>query len=201
MGIEELVERIMRDARQGASRTGEDAARQRAEILKAADAEAEELYWRTFGALKQKAEDDKRQRIALEALDARKGTLEEKRRLLDEVFARVREELIGLPVERYRDLLVRTLVSAAEDGTGEVILSPTDRERLGDEVVAGASRALERVGVAGVLRLSEETREMAGGFVLRAKDVEVNGSLDSQIDSRREELEEKMVEILFGESS
>ncbi len=201
MGIEELVERILGDARQGSSKAKEEAAGRRAEILKAADTEAEELYWRTFGALKQQAEDDKRQRIALEALDTRKGTLDEKRRLLEQVFARAREELVALPAERYRDLLVGTLVSAAEDGAGEVILSPADRERFGDEVVAAANRALERVGVAGALRLSEETREMSGGFVLRAKDVEVNGSLDSQIASRREELEEKMVPILFGEST
>ena len=41
---------------------------------------------------------------------------------------------------------------------------------------------------------------MAGGFILRTEGIETNNSLEAVIGSRRDELEMRIVEILFPES-
>lgn len=197
MGIEELETRILRDARAEANGIMGRAAAQRDEILKKADAEAEAAYQRQFSILKIEAEEEKKQKVTLEALESRKAVLQEKRALLDSVFSAARDELLALPVDRYRDLMVKMIVAASGDGRGEVLLSGADREKLGGELVARANRALESAGKVPGLRLAEETRDINGGFVLRSGDVEINGSLAAEIESRREELEENLVEMLF----
>ncbi len=198
MGIRELESRILRDARAEANAIGERAARERDEILKAADEEAEALYQRRFAELKSRAEDEKKQRVTLQALEARKSVLAEKRAQLDSVYAAALSELENLPEDRYRDLLVRMLVDAAPDGTGEVLLCERDRDAIGPRLVEDANRALAAAGRPAGLSLSAETRDMTGGFVLRSGDVEVNSSFASELQSRREELEEKLVDTLFG---
>lgn len=200
MGIEELETRILRDARVEANGIMDRAAALRDEILKEADAEAEAVYQRQFAALKLKVEEEKKQKVTLEALEARKAVLREKRALLDSVFSAARDELLTLPEDRYPDLMVKMVVAASTDGTGEVLLSGADREKIGGELVARANRALENAGKAAGLSLSEDTRDIKGGFVLRSGNVEIDGSFAAEIESRRAELEEKLVEMLFGDA-
>lgn len=199
MGIEELVERILRDAREEAEEIRLAAESRRAEMLKAADAEAERVYWKTFGALKQAAEDERKQRVALETLETRKAVLEEKRRLLDEVFDSALRRLAELPEERYVEVLVKVLQRSFAGGEGEVVLSPRDRERVGGRLVSRANEELERQGRKPELALADGTREMTGGFVLRAGGVEIDASLESQVGQLRELMQEEIVEELFGE--
>lgn len=197
MGIDELEDRILRDARAEAKEIMDRAAAKRDEILKMADAEADAAYRRRYSALKLEAEEEKKQKVTMEALESRKAVLQEKRALLDSVFSAARDELLALPADRYRDLLVKMIVAASTDGEGEVLLSGADREKIGEELVAGASRGLENAGKAPRLYLSEETRDINGGFVLRSGDIEIDGSLATEIESRREELEEDLVGMLF----
>lgn len=198
MGIRELESRILKDARAEANAIVERAARVRDEVLRAADEEAEALYQRRFAELELRAEEEKKQRVTMQALDARKAVLEEKRAQLDRVFAAALYELKNLPADRYRGLLVGMLVEASSDGKGEVLLSEPDRETIGPRLVEEANRALADLGKDAGLSLAAETRDITGGFVLRSGDVEVNSSFASEMQSRREELEEKLVDLLFG---
>lgn len=199
MGIEELVERILMDARGEADVIMARAESRRAEILKAADAEAERVYWKSFGALKQRAENEKKQRVALETLEARKAILEEKRRLLEEVFDTARRRLLELPEERYVEVLVKVLANVLAGGEGEVIFSPRDRDRVGARFVSRANEEIERAGDGSRVVLAADTREISGGFILRAAGVEIDASVDAQIGHLRERMQEEIVDKLFGE--
>jgi V/A-type H+/Na+-transporting ATPase subunit E len=201
MGIRELESRILKDARAEANAIAERAARVRDKILEDADAEAEALYQSRFAELKSAAEEEKKQRLTLQALDARRGVLEEKRAQLRRVFDAALDELKNLPADRYRDLLVGMLVEAASEGAGEVMLSDRDRRSVGRELVEAANRELADRGKTPGLSLSDETRDISGGFVLRTGDVEVNSSFASEMQSMRDELEEKLVDMLFGGNS
>jgi V/A-type H+-transporting ATPase subunit E len=199
MGIEELVERLLRDAEDEARLIKERADDRRREILRAADAEAEKVYWQRFNAIRAAAEEDGKQRLAIETLEARNVILQEKRRLLDEVFEEAANRLLSLSGEKRKELLLGMLLQAASDGMGEVTFSPQDREPLGEEVVAEANRELERTGRRGNLVLAPDTADIRGGFILRAGGIEINSSIESILDSRREDLEAMLVEVLFSE--
>jgi len=199
MPLEQLIERIMGDARERAEAITAESRRRSKEILSEADARAEELFRRKVEEARRNAEAEKRHQLTLEELEARRGILEEKQSLIQQVFDRAVQAVVSLPGDQYVDLIVRLLVSAAGEEGGEVILSPGDRERFGEDAVARANRRLVEEGRPGNLSLSPNARGIAGGFVLSAGGIETNNSLEAVIASRRDELEMRIVEILFPE--
>ena len=198
MPLDELVERILADSREEASSIVGQAERERDRLLAEADAEADGLYQRQLGALKSRAEEEKKQRIAMEALEARKETLGERRSLLEDAISKAVRRLVGERSELYLGLMARKLSEDAASGSGEVILSPADRESIGSELIKRANGLLQESGKAAGLLLADETRDMEGGYVLRVGEVEVNSSLEALIQSNRERIEARLVEVLFG---
>lgn len=202
MPLDKLIDRIMNDARERAGGITAESRRRSEQILADADAGAGELYHRKVDEARRAAEAEKKHRLTLAALEARRGILEEKQGFIQEVFDRAVQAVTSLPAQQYLELMVRLLVRSAGGDGEEVILSPEDRERIGEEAVARANGELDKTGTgkSGRLVLSRETRHMAGGFILRTEGIETNNSLEAVIGSRRDELEMRIVEILFPES-
>ena len=143
-----------------------------------------------------------------------------RRSLLDEAFARAKEEICSNQYGKYRELLIALLVSAlmeqhrAEQQSIafgdevepieriEVLFGEKDRERFGTAVVDGARRLAERrVGKekAAKLCLAAGCAPIDGGLVLRFGDVELNCALDVLMADVRRELEGQVAKILFGD--
>lgn len=199
MSLEKLVERILRDAREHSERINSEALKRKDEILSLAEREAGDLYARNKRASERAAEEDKKQKVTMAALDARKEILAEKQGLIREAFDRAMRAARELPDDQYVSMIMKPILSVVGGGEGEMLLSPADRERLGDQILSRLNEELERAGRKGRLTLSEETRDITGGFILREEEVEINNSLEAQMSSRREELEPRVVEILFGD--
>ena len=95
-----------------------------------------------------------------------------------------------------------TAAFTAWDGSTEgdvdtLILSAADRESLGEKIVAAANALAAKRGLPGELKLSDKTRDMAGGVVLRQGDIEVNCTLDSLLELSRGSLDAEVARILF----
>ncbi|MDQ7795051.1 MAG: V-type ATP synthase subunit E family protein, partial [bacterium] len=132
-----------------------------------------------------------RQRVVTAArLQARALLAQARRDVLEEVFRSARETLADLP--GYRQRLLEALVAVA-GGTETVVLSPRDQS-LGPWLIEEANRKL-----GGSLVLAGETRPLAGGFVLLAGPVEINVSLDVELEGLRDDLEPEVAGVLFGE--
>ena len=199
MPLDKLIERILGDARREAQEIEEEAAGRAEEIDAEAEREAQRAYERKVESARHAAEDEKKQRVTMASLDARKAVLAEKQVLIEEVTGRALEKIADLPEEQYAEMMVRRLLDVVGEQDGELIVSPADRDRVGPDIVARVNSALERSSKKGRVTLSSETRDIAGGFIFRFGGVEVNSSLESEVGSRKEELELKIVEILFGE--
>ena len=124
------------------------------------------------------------------------------------------------------ELLTRLVLEASSTGKEQLVFSPKDRARVGKQVVVAANEAMVK-GVApdlpeaitetkvgaflgkvvnstaamvtgtGLLTLSEETRNIRGGFILVDGDVEVNCAFETLVRLQREKLERRAAEILF----
>lgn len=199
MPLDKLIERILGDARREAQSITDEAARQSQEIDADGEREAQRAYERKVESARHAAEDEKKQRVTMASLNARKAVLAEKQVLIGEVTGRALERIADLPEEQYTEMMVRRLLDVAGEQDGELIMSPADRDRVGPDIVREVNSALERSSKKGRVTLSSETRDIAGGFIFRFGGVEVNSSLESEVGSRKEELESKIVEILFGE--
>jgi len=197
MGVENLVEKILRDAKSEADAILSEARSQAQAIVLEAEEEGKTCYEEIVAEAKRKAEEEKKRRITLASLESRNAILMEKATLTDEVFSRAVENIIALPKDKYLELLVKTLVSCAPEGDSEVILCERDKE-IGNELVERANTELSSTSKAKV-RLSEETRPILGGFILRGPGVEINNSLEAQVNQVREKVEPLVIEKLFGE--
>ncbi|MCQ2452579.1 MAG: V-type ATP synthase subunit E [Oscillospiraceae bacterium] len=196
-GIEKITARIQADA---------DAAK--AALLKKAEQEADALLdeyrqkaraeyetLRTEGELAAKSQ--KEQLISAARLEVNKQLLQTRQELMAQAFEKATEELRALPADRYLLLLTRLAVSASRTGKEELIFNEADRARYGEQAVASANAALAATGKPAGLTLSDSTRPLDGGLVLKDGRIEVNCSLSSLIDTRRDELAVEVSRILF----
>ena len=75
---------------------------------------------------------------------------------------------------------------------GELILSERDREKYGEKL----EKLLEENG-GGKYSLSEETRRIKAGVIVKRGSVYVNGSIEARIDAMRSELVPEVAARLF----
>ena len=178
-------------------------------------------------ARSEKAAAEREERLVSAAqMEARKTLLAAKQEMVELAYRRAMEKLRSLTKEQYTELLSAMLAEAATTGREEVIFSPEDRAGVGKAAVARANELLARASApdlllgdgmladlvnkvaAGVsalaqgtamLTVSEETRPMDGGFILRDGRIEVNCTFDTPIRLRRDELAGQVAKVLFQE--
>ena len=68
---------------------------------------------------------------------------------------------------------------------------------MGAAAVKAANERLAAKGMPGMLSLSDATREMSGGLMLKQGDIEVNCTVDTLLDLTRGELAARVAEVLF----
>ena len=226
-GIETITGRIAQDAQAEAEAILAQARAQADEIAakydKQAQAEAQAILQRGTQAAQQREE-----RLGSVAqLEARKLTLGAKQEMVEQAFRKALEKLCALPDEEYAALLAKLAAQASRTGREQVILSQKDRTRFGKQAVTGANEILARrvapklpdeltesragafldrvvTGASAVLAgtamltLSEESRPMAGGLVLRDERVETNCTFETLIHLQRDTLASEVAKALFG---
>jgi V/A-type H+-transporting ATPase subunit E len=96
-------------------------------------------------------------------------------------------------------MIFNMLMSSVETGEEEVILSEGSTRKLSDGFISKVNDALAAAGKKGSIRISDETRNISGGFILKSQGVEINNSFEAVIRLYRDEIEPKVAEIFFRE--
>ena len=213
-GIDKITSRIETDARAEAEAILREGEANAARIRKEYEDQAAAQSSAAEAAGRQAAEDQYERLVSAARMDGKKLLLETKQQCLDEAFAAARQRLLDLDDEAYADLLSRVAAKAAKTGREEIILNDRDRRRVGDKVVAKANALLKsskagsllnKVVAAGsailqgtaLLTLSQETREMDGGLILREGNVEINCAFETQLRLLRGSMAAEVAGILF----
>ena len=226
-GIEKIIDRISGDAQAEIDAILAEARAEAAQITAKyeaqAKAEAEEILKRGTAAAAEREE-----RLASMAqMEGRKAELAAKQEVIEEAFELALKKLLALPEDKYVELLAGLAAKASVTGKETLIFSANDRDRVGKKVVAAANEILgkkvapelpeeladSKVGaildkvVAGasalingtdVLTLSEETRNINGGFILSDGAVEVNCSFDTLVRLQKAEITGEVTRALFA---
>lgn len=227
-GIEKITARIEADGKAAVEeilrQAGERAGAVRAEYGRQAETEADQA--RRSGAEAAQRQLERLESAA--RMEARKELLSAKQACLDETFDAALRRLAELPEADYAALLARMAAREARTGREEIILNPRDRDRVGlqvaaqanallaenaapqlardlaggsrtgnilSKVVAGASAVLQGTAL---LTLSQETRDLTGGLILKDGNVEINCSFEAQLRSLRESMAAEIAGILFA---
>lgn len=225
-GIEKITARIAQDADAEIARLNQQTQEQIREMQDKAQAQADRERADIL-ARGRRAADERLERLKSAAgMETRKLELAMKQEVLSQAFDQALDQLCALPDAEYVELLTRLVLEASSTGKEQLVFSPKDRARVGKQVVVAANEAMvkgvvpdlpeaiteTKVGAflgkvvnstaamvtgTGLLTLSEETRNIRGGFILVDGDVEVNCAFETLVRLQREKLERRAAEILF----
>lgn len=191
MAIDNITFKIIYDAEREAVAISQEAASRREEILALARKEAEEKReaMRADGEAERAAMVERN--VSVAKIDAGKLILEEKQILIERCLAEAVKKIASLDEDVYLKFLADTAKTLAPEG-GELILSERDREKYGEKL----EKLLEESG-GGKYALSEETRKIKAGVIVKRGSVYVNGSVEARIDAMRSELVPEVAARLF----
>ncbi len=191
MAIDNITSKIIYDAEREAVLISQEAAARREKILALARKEAEEKReaMRADGETERAAMVERN--VSVAKIDAGKLILEEKQILIERCLAEAVKKIASLDEDVYLKFLADTAKTLAPEG-GELILSERDREKYGEKL----EKLLEESG-GGKYALSEETRKIKAGVIVKRGSVYVNGSVEARIDAMRSELVPEVAARLF----
>lgn len=193
-GIEKIIGRIRSDAQAEAdailAAARKEAGETEASFRRQAEGERALLL-----AKAEKAAAEREERLVSAAqMEGRKSILAARQEMVEKAFDTALERLCSMPEEQYVQVLVGLVQKASSTGSEEVLFSPADRKRVGKAVVEGANATGKH------LTLSEETRPIRGGFILRDGSVEVNCAFETLIRLEKCRSAAQAAKILFPEA-
>ncbi len=197
-GIEKITGKIAVDAKQEAEAILSQARSEAAAIAGKYQAQSQEEAKRILVAGEEQAKEIRRRAKAAAELEGRQKILTTKQELIAQAFDKALEKLLSLPAAEYTALLAQLAAGAAGSGNETVVMSPKDREAMGQAVVEQANKLLNQSGKAAGLTLSSETRDFKGGLLLKSGDVEVNCTLETIVQLSKEELALDVAAALFA---
>ena len=197
-GIERISGRLVADAEaEIAALTAETKARCE-EIRADYEKKAQEEYQSRL-AEGVKAAETRMQRLGSAAeMEAKKSILAFKQEMVAKAFEDATERLANLPQEQYVQFLASQAAAAAATGSEELIFNARDKAAVGALVAKAANELMEKKGVKGALKVSDETRAISGGVIVRQGNIEVNCAVETLVQLRRSELASQVAEILFS---
>lgn len=195
-GLDKIISQIKKESEEAAARAIAAARAEADTILQDARREAEkecaDIERRSAQAVANILERGK----SAADLKKRGAILAEKQRLIGAVVDRAKAELKMKDADAYFEMILKLAVKSAQPGSGEILFSEKDFNRLPEGFEDKLNTALKEKGAA--LHISKETRDIDGGFVLTYGGIEENCSIDALFDSAHEILQDKAQEILFS---
>lgn len=193
-GTEKIIAHIQADAKAQADAILAQAEQQCAEIKADFDKQAADRYSERIRSGVKACQDEVDSRVRIDQMEARKGTLAVKQEMVALAFDKALEQLCNLPEEQYVAFLAALAARASVSRDEEIILNARDRAAVGEKVVSAANT---RLG-SGKLTLANETRDFAGGLILRRGNVEANCTAELLVELQRGELSAEIAGLLFA---
>jgi V/A-type H+-transporting ATPase subunit E len=194
---QQVVEKILTDAGTEAEKIKSQAQEKEAAEQAKLDEQLSEYKKQTDIIAQKAGEDKKAHLLAAARMDIAKQLLAEKRKILDEVFARVRQQLENLSDEQYRKLMTKLMLEAVETGDEEVIID-NEEKRIDQKFIESINQQLAP-GRKGNLKLSEDRANLRRGFILKRGKIKNNVSVEVLLAQARRELEIELAKGLFGD--
>lgn len=177
-----IIDKIIADAEEEKKKIL-DAAKAQADaiIAKAEDAAERDVLAAREEALTE-AEKASAKVISGALMDAKKAVLTAKQECLGQVVAKANEKLLSMSGSDYEEVILNMLSKAEK---GEVLLSAKNKKELEKRLTAEG------------YQVSDEVRDISGGFIIKNGDIEYNYSFEAIMMVEKEQIEQLAAEILF----
>ena len=188
MSEQAIVERIISDAQKEAEGIIADAQRKAEETVAQAGRKAERNAKGTEAEIKERVNGIYEVKAAAARLDCAKIMLGEKRAVIDEIYSRALEKLVGLNKTDALSIAEKLLSSYAEEGD-EIVFA--ENYKYAKEVLALPVVKDKK------LKLSKDKAKIDGGFILVGKSSDKDLSYGSLLKADREEHQAEIAADLF----
>mgnify|MGYP001774200612 FL=1 len=195
-GLEKMQNQILDEARKNAEEILEQAKKEAAEIREAARMKGQEESSRILEKSRIEVKNTEERSVSSCALQKRQVLLETKQEIIAQVLEKAYHTLTEAEEETYFQIIRKMLGKYAAPQEGEICFSKKDLERM----PKGFEKEIQAIAREnkGDLVLSKETREIGGGFILIYGGIEENCSFQAMFNARKDELSDKVHEILFS---
>ena len=187
MGNEQkMIDRIIADAKQDAQEIL-DKAKSEADLkVNSANEKAEKEMASYTKLAEAEAEKAASKEISGAYMEAKKQILSKKQEILEEVILEAKNKLLNLKDNEYEEIILNMIEKSNCTDDSEIVLSKKDKKTLKD--------VLSKKGI----KVSDETRDITGGFIVKKGDIEYNYSFEAIIAVEHEYIEQIAAEILFN---
>ena len=195
-GAEKLIEKIKNDAQRDAEKFWLDAeARKEAmhqDMMREVDKRKAEIEKMAYNAAREK----KKRMAAVYDLEYRKQLLAAKQEMMQKAKALTLEKLSQLDDAQYIALMKSKLIGCAATGEGRIAVAKNE-SRLDDTFLADVNSTLKSTVGKGEIVFSDKNRDISGGFVYIAGGMEINMSLEAQLNEAWHDVETDVASVLF----
>lgn len=139
-----------------------------------------------------------RRQVLIAELEARKNTLESKRKVIEEAFILAEKELAQLTDDKWKKLITGIVLKASETGTEKLCVPAVDMEKYTGGLLAEINAALAQAGKKGELTMADKPAKFEGGVLLIGKNSDVDCSFKTILREVRKKSEREVAAILFG---
>ncbi len=196
MEAQQVIEKILADAGDEAEKIKKQADEKESGEQEKFDEQLNEYKKQTKALAEKLAAEKKLHLLAAARMNIAKEKLDDKNKILDEVFEQAGQNLKNLPDDKYRELVTNLMLEAVETGDEEVIIDKEEK-RIDAALINQVNKKLGS-DKKGNLKLSGEKMPVGGGFILRRGRVKTNVSFNVLLSRARKELEIDLAKELFS---
>ena len=176
----------------------QNAENEKAKIISKRVAEANEIATSGLEKAKSEAATRKERIISNAHLQVRNKKLESKGKVISTVFDKAVENLTQLDSEIVLTYFKNAILSMNIEGDESIIVNEKTKNMITNAFVSEINAELSKAGKKGELKLSNETRDIKGGFILEKNGIEVNNTFEALVNSLKEDLEYEVANVLFN---
>lgn len=199
MGIEQIISRIVDEAREETTRIRSEYDEKAAKMRTLWEEERTMRLETLEEELKAVTAREMSRQIIAEKLEAKKRLLAIKRKLVDEAFDSARKEFLTVGKDKYLPLMANIVATSALTGEETVVLNKKDSKEIGKDVIEKANKIAEKLGLKGSLTLGEPDSELEGGAILKKGSVEIRRTIDELVHEVRQNVEGRVLKALLEE--
>ena len=166
-----IIERAKEEAEATINSTRQSISEQNTPVISKAKAAADEMAGKSISAAK---------------TEAGKTKLTAKQQILEDTVASAKTKLLNLSGKEYEDILMTMAGSVGDPSGCTVVLSQNDK--------AHYSHLFSEKGFV----VSDETRQISGGFIVRKNAIEYNFTFESIFTALKDSIDEIAAGILFA---
>ena len=195
-GLDKMKSRILEEADHSAKEIIDKANAEAGAVIKAAEEEARAEAEKISSKAERDAADYAKRVASSMDMRRKQAHLAAKQEVISHVLKSAYDTVMNLEVKEYFDMLEKLLERYVLPEEGEICFSAKDLGRMPE----GFSGKIKTIAAnkGGSLTLSDEARDIDGGFLLVYGGIEENCTIKAVFDAKREELSDQVNRLLFG---